>query len=167
MASRELGGGALLDESHFIDLMLWLFGRPRAISGRVERLSSLEISTDDNVDLMAVYEDGFRVSIHLDLYGRPHEKSVTVVGEGGTLQCLFDPNSLRYSSRSAGPWETMSIPCERNDMFLGVAREFIEILQHPTEPSCTIDDGVEVLRCVEAVRRSSAEERTIVLSDVS
>ena len=26
MASRDQGGGALLDESHFIDLMLWFFG---------------------------------------------------------------------------------------------------------------------------------------------
>src|SRR5436190_5931649 len=92
MASRELGGGALLDESHFIDLMLWLFGKPDALTGRVEHLSSLEITTDDNVDLLCIYKDNFRVTIHLDLFGRPHEKSLTAAGEDGTLQCLFDHN---------------------------------------------------------------------------
>ena len=34
MASQELGGGALLDESHFIDLMLWFFGVPERIFAR-------------------------------------------------------------------------------------------------------------------------------------
>jgi len=29
MASTELGGGALLDESHFVDIMYWFFGRPK------------------------------------------------------------------------------------------------------------------------------------------
>jgi predicted dehydrogenase len=156
MAHADQGGGALLDESHFLDLALWLFGRPRALYGRVERLSSLEITSDDNVDLVAVFDQGLRVTIHLDLYGRPHEKSVTVIGEGGTLQCEFAPNRLRHGTGAAG-WEDTLFACERNDMFLALAREFLDLIDLRTPPSCTIADGVEVLRCVEAARRSTAE----------
>jgi predicted dehydrogenase len=163
MASRELGGGALLDESHFIDLMLWLFGMPQAIQGRVERLSSLDIDTDDNVDLLAVYPNNLRVSIHLDLYGRPHEKMITVVGEAGTLQCRFDPNEVRFSSEAAGDWQVTPFACERNDMFLGVASEFLELLAGRGAPSCTIEDGVQVLRCVEALRQATEEGRSVPL----
>ena len=39
MASAAQGGGALLDESHWIDLMVWLFGRPQQLIGRVEKIS--------------------------------------------------------------------------------------------------------------------------------
>lgn len=163
MAKRELGGGALLDESHFIDIMLWMFGWPTAISGRSERLSSLEITTDDNVDLLAIYPDNFRVSIHLDIYGRPHEKSVTVVGENGTLQCLFDPDVVRWSSSPTGDWTERPFDCERNDMFFQTAREFLDVATGKWDPSCTIEDGVRVLQCVEAVRASTARERTIYL----
>lgn len=155
MASRELGGGALLDESHFLDLMLWFFGRPNAIGGKVEHLSSLEITTDDNVDLLAEYDGNFRVTIHLDLFGRPHEKSITVAGEDGTLQCLFDPNAVRQSSDAAGNWQSTPFTCERNEMFAAVAREFLDVMAGRMVPSCTIQDGVEVLRLVEAARRSS------------
>lgn len=167
MSSRELGGGALLDESHFVDLMLWLFGMPDAISGRVEHLSSLEISTDDNVDLTAIFPDRFRVTIHLDLYGRPHEKSITVVGENGTLQCLFDPNVLRYSTEAGGQWNTVVYQCERNNMFVAEAQEFLSVAAKSQPPSCTITDGVQVLRCIEAVRLSTREQRTIPLMEVS
>lgn len=163
MASKELGGGALLDESHFIDLMLWLFGEPDAILGRTEHLSDLEITTDDTVDLIAVYKDRLRVNIHLDLYGRPHEKSITVVGEGGTIQVSFDPHVVRTSSAAAGPWEETSFTCDRNDMFLACAREFLDVAAGRAAPSCTIADGVRVLECVEATRASQATGRTVAL----
>ena len=163
MASRELGGGALLDESHFIDLMIWLFGMPRSITARVEHLSSLEITTDDNVDLLAVYPDNFRVSLHLDLFGRPHAKSVTVVGENGTVECHFDPHRLRTASGASGPWQETVFSVDRNDMFIGVAREFLAMIDDVAAPSCTIGDGVRVLQCVEAARESSATERTVAL----
>ena len=39
MASREQGGGALLDESHWIDQMIWLAGMPRRLSGQVGKIS--------------------------------------------------------------------------------------------------------------------------------
>jgi predicted dehydrogenase len=166
MASRELGGGALLDESHFIDLMLWLFGLPTALLGRVERLSSLEITSDDNVDVIAVYANGFRVIIHLDLYGRPHEKSVSVIGEEGTLQCLFDPNVLRFSTVMKNSWQITTFDVDRNDMFLSAAQEFLEIINTKHSPSCSVADGVQVLRCVEAIRKSTSEERTIPLVEI-
>lgn len=166
MASRELGGGALLDESHFIDLMLWFFGMPEAISGRVEHLSTLEIATDDNVDLTAIYPGNFRITIHLDLYARPHEKSVTVVGETGTLQCLFDPNLLRFSADTTPEWKVTIFTCQRNDMFLAEAQEFLNVVAKNQVPSCTIAEGVRVLRCVEAVRLSTQHEKTIHLADI-
>ena len=163
MASRELGGGALLDESHFIDLMIWLFGMPASIAARVEHLSDLEITTDDNVDLLAVYPDNFRVSIHLDLYGRPHSKSVTVVGEAGTIECLFDPHRLRSSGDAGGNWQETLFACDRNDMFVGAAREFLEMVSNRRVGRCTVSDGVRVLECVEAARDSSDTGRTTPL----
>ena len=163
MASQELGGGALLDESHFIDLMLWLFGAPDAILGRTEHLSDLEITTDDTVDLIAVYRERLRVNIHLDLYGRPHEKSVTVVGEKGTAQVLFEPNVVRISSEAAG-WRETPFTCDRNDMFLACVREFMDVVSGTGGPSCTIADGVRVLECVEATRASQARGQTIAMT---
>ena len=70
MASRTLGGGALLDESHWIDLMVWWFGMPAHVMGTVSKRSSLDIETDDFVNIIATYPDGMTCTIHLDLLGR-------------------------------------------------------------------------------------------------
>jgi predicted dehydrogenase len=165
MASRELGGGALLDESHFIDLMLWFFGRPERVFARVEKISDLEITTDDFVEISAAYPSGLRVSIHLDLIGRPHEKQIVIVGEKGTLQCLFDPNAVRIADSPEPRWQTESFSVERNDMFLGVAREFLELMQGTCfHSTCTIVDGLKVLEVIAACRESQETSCEITLS---
>jgi predicted dehydrogenase len=155
MASRELGGGALLDESHFIDLMLWMFGSPERIFARIDKISDLDIETDDVVDIVATYRDGFRATIHLDLFGRPHEKQILVVGETGTVQCLFGPDVVRIGRSPGQEWETETFSVERNDMFMGVAREFLELIEGSrSQMTCTIDDGMNVLNVLDTCRQS-------------
>jgi predicted dehydrogenase len=164
MASRELGGGALLDESHFIDLMLWFFAMPARVFARVEKISELEIDTDDFVEISAVYNSGLRASVHLDLFGRPHEKHIVIVGERGSIQCLFDPNQIRIGYSAEAKWNIESFASERNDMFMAVAQEFLKLIeQERRNPTCTILDGLKTLRIIEACRESQSTGREIRL----
>jgi predicted dehydrogenase len=165
MASKELGGGALLDESHFVDLMLWFFGMPSEVFAKVERLSTLEIDTDDNVDILAVFESGLRVTIHLDLYGRPHEKFISVTGEKGTARWSFDPNRVEFASGMEHAWEGRDYAFERNEMFVRAAQEFVAVADGRAKPSCTLGDGVDVLRVLEACRTSSDTGRSVRLTE--
>jgi predicted dehydrogenase len=163
MASTALGGGALLDESHWTDLALWLFGKPATITADIAKLSDLDIDTDDNVDMLLTYEDGPRVTIHLDIYGRPHEKYIRFVGEQGTMLWTADPNRIAIGHEMTG-WSTCEeFTCERNDMFIAVAKEFIDVQKGAPVATCSLTDGVEVLRVIEAARTASAEGRTIAL----
>lgn len=165
MSSAKLGGGALLDESHWIDLMNWLFGPPSHIFGRVEKLSDLPIDADDHVDIAARYEDGKRVSVHLDLIGRPHEKTIRFIGTKGTLVWSADPNEIRIGTGAEQKWQRTPFTCARNDMFQAVAREFLDVIAGAT-PSCTLADGLQTMRVIEAVRRSSETGREIALDEV-
>ena len=164
MASNALGGGALLDESHWIDLMLWFFGMPDRLFARVEKVSSLEIDTDDNVDMIVQYPGGLRVSMHLDLFGRPHEKFIRFVGEQGTILWSMDPNRIAIGKEWSQTWETIDYQCERNDMFMAVDREFMRVVDGGPVRTCTIEDGVEALSIVEAARRSHASNRFVEVS---
>jgi predicted dehydrogenase len=159
MASRTLGGGAILDESHWLDLMLWFFGMPEKLFAKVEKISDLEIETDDNVDMLVFYNNDMRVSLHLDLYARPHEKSIQFVGENGTL--IWEPNSIKIGKEMNPDWETEEFNYDRNDMFVGVAEEFLKMLSGETDQSCSIDDGIRTLKIIEAAHQSSTTEKVI------
>lgn len=166
MSSAEKGGGALLDESHILDLIRWMFGMPDALFANIEKLSDLDISADDNVDILMNYADGKRVSIHLDLYARPHERQIIAVGEKGSLRWSYERNTVELCRASEQNWETTSFTCERNEMFLGAAVEFLALLNGARTPSCTVADGREVLRLVEACRLSQDTGRKVALSEV-
>ncbi|MBH63445.1 MAG: dehydrogenase [Alphaproteobacteria bacterium] len=163
MSSRELGGGAILDESHWIDLALWFFGMPRSVSARIEKISDLEIDADDNVDMIMEFDDGLRATLHLDLFGRPHEKSIRFVGEEGSCLWTESPNRVAFSGSASEDWDETTYTCERNDMFMGVTEEFLDVLDGQSVTTCSIEDGVRVLDVIEAARRSHEEERRIPL----
>lgn len=166
MSSAEQGGGALLDESHILDLVCWIFGMPAALFARVERLSNLDISSDDNVDVLMTYPDRKSVSIHLDLYARPHERQITVVGEKGTLRWSYERNVVELARDGEQKWETRAFSCDRNEMFLAAAREFLGMVQgQAVTPTCTVEDGRAVLRLVEACRESQASGRMVTVTE--
>ena len=166
MASVAQGGGALLDESHWIDLKLWFFGYPDWIWSDIGRLSSLEIETDDNVEILAGYSDGLRVSLHLDLYGRPHAKSIRFVGEEGSLVWSEVPNRIAIGRGSEQHWEEEIFLCQRNEMFSAAASEFLAMIDGAPPRTCTIADGVAAMRVIEAARLSSSEGRRVRFEEV-
>ncbi len=161
MASKTMGGGAILDESHWLDLMLWFFGIPEKLFAKVDKISDLEIETDDNVDMLVFYHNGLRVSLHLDLYARPHEKSIQFVGENGTL--IWEPNLIKIGKKMDPDWELEEFTYDRNDMFVAVAEEFLNLLSGADSQTCSLDDGIRVLEVIEAARQSSSTEKIIKL----
>lgn len=164
MANKEQGGGALLDESHFIDLLLWFAGKPHSVMASVDKISDLDISADDNVDVIASFSNGMKANLHLDLIGRPHQRHIIAVGETGTLMWSYEENAVKLSRTGELKWEDQIFTCERNDMFMGAASELLELIRGTrTAPSCSLADGIAALEVVDACRRSSAIGQTIRL----
>jgi predicted dehydrogenase len=160
MSSKELGGGALLDESHWIDLMLWFFGKPERVWGRIETIGSLELETDDHVDALFDYSNGLRVSMHLDLYGRPHEKSITFTGEKGSLKWTAEPNEIALGIGANPKWEVKKFDGDRNKMFVGVAQSFIDVI-NGHKPKNDLVGGIRVMQVIEALRASNTQSCSI------
>lgn len=164
-AKQDLNGGVLLEQIHFIDLMLWIFGMPDRIFARTGKISNLEREADDVVDIVAGYADQVLVTFHMDSFGRPHEQHIVVTGEEGTIQCLFAPDALRLSRMPELRWETEYFSIERNDMFLSVAREFLNILDgNNFDQTCTLEDGIRTLKVVEACKQSQGTRSEVILT---
>ena len=64
-------------------------------------------------------------------------------------------------------WETEEFNYDRNDMFVGVAEEFLSITGGDRKPTCNLDDGIRVLAVIEAARQSSSTEKVIKLDTLN
>jgi predicted dehydrogenase len=52
-------------------------------------------------------------------------------------------------------------------MFFAVAKEFLDVISGGAPRTCTIEDGVEAMRVIEAVRRSSVGGRRVKLEEIA
>jgi predicted dehydrogenase len=98
-----------------------------------------------------------RVHIHLDLYTRPTERSMAIFGDAGALKWNFDGNVVAQWNPAAAAWEETVFPGARNDMFDALAGEFLDVIAGRRAPTCTLADGLAVMRVIEAVRKSQRE----------
>ncbi len=85
-ASAERGGGVLLDLSHEIDYIQWLFGDMAVKSAVSRKISDLEIDSDDYLALIGRTSRGTYVSLSMDYLSQIPIREILVHTDGMTLK---------------------------------------------------------------------------------
>jgi predicted dehydrogenase len=150
----------------WIDQMIYLFDVPDSVYALVDKVSSLEIDSDDTVDIVATYHSGLIASIHLDLYTRPHEKEIKVYGDKGTITWQDDGDSsiLTLSGESV---ETISFDEARNVMFDEGVIDFLRVVRRESpRQTCGLSAGYEVMKVIEASRERAKKREVVNLASI-
>jgi len=141
-ARMDLGGGVLFDLIHEIDLACQLVGEPvEPVSSHVDKLSELQIETEDLVELFYRTDNSF-VSIHLDYLTRGYQRYIELVCEyGGIRADLFSNKVIVTNER--GEAEEKNFPkFLRNDMYLDMLSCFIKCIQKNKASPISLQDGL-------------------------
>ena len=163
MADPKQGGGCLLDESHAIDYMRWLLGEITEVSAIVDRVSALQIGTDDVADLTVRFASGAVGNIHMNLFAWNMHSHFELMGEGGVIQWRRMENEVRLYDPRAARWEVYPSGGQLNDMYVEEARHFVACVRGEAEPRCDGWDGLRTMQVIDAARRASAERRWVTI----
>lgn len=158
MSSANLGGGALLDESHFLELIIELFGLPNAIIGLQSKISDLDIDADDYVASHFKYKD-LLLDLSLDLFRRPHESYIEVYGAKGNLRCDFiSKTTTLTSNESYAKFKSSQeqFHYSREEIFFTMLKDFLNFIESTnTPPRVSFLRGYEVMSLIDQIRNSS------------
>ena len=69
-ARKELGGGVLLELSHELDYIRWLFGPIGSLTAVLHNSDTLGIEVEDGADIILKNTKGLPISVHLDFNSR-------------------------------------------------------------------------------------------------
>ena len=76
---------------------------------------------------------------------------------------IADPNEISIGKTMNQDWKKETFKMERNDMFMDLAKEFIDFIRNDKPVSCNYEDGIKVMQLIEAVRESSNTGKEVKL----
>lgn len=161
-AQAALGGGVLLELSHEIDCLRWLFGEVDWVSAVQSRQSDLDIDVEDVAHLVL----GFRqvgnsapviASVDMDFIRHDTTRTCTVIGATGTLRWDALAGTVAVFERGAKAWEPLFEHHDGpDDSYVAEWRHFLKCIAAGEAPEVSGEDGFAVLRVVEAARQSAS-----------
>lgn len=160
-AHQELGGGALLELSHEIDYLRWIFGEVEWVRATLSRQSELEIDVEDSAHLTMGFtnqSDGQQLVgvVDLDFIRRDRTRLCTAIGENGTLRWNGLTGEVTLFESSTNEWrEIYAHQNGRDDSYIAQWLSFLESIKENTTPAVTGEDGLRVLEIIQAARISS------------
>lgn len=179
-ARSDLGGGVVLTQCHSLDYLPWLVGKVKSVWGFTGTLSDLEVDVEDTAEIGLRFESGALGHLHLDFNQQPPAHRFEIIGTKGTLKWDLSDGAIRIYRASAeslaistgrdikggGEWQTYPLVegWERNVMFFEQMKHFVDVVKGNAEPICSLEDGVQVQRLVEAIHESNSMGRMIDLS---
>ena len=163
-SQKKLGGGALLELSHELDYLNWLFGGFTEVSATLGYSNTLDIDVEDSVDALLTNRAGIIFHLHLDFLQRLPSRTFKVVGDQGILiwNLLTDEVILNRSGVTSEVVFSDS-NYDRNNMYIEQLRAFVAFAGDYGKFDSTIGSGIEVMQLVEAIRLSNQNKSWVSL----
>lgn len=156
-ASKNLGGGALLELSHEIDYVLWLFGQPKSLKAMIENTQKLEIDVEDKVDIHLNYQDDYYAHIHLNFLDKPAHRYCKIEYEKATVSANIITGFIEIKEKNNNIEIINCTMSDANDAYLEELREFSKAIGKNKKTPITLHDGVDVLKIISACRESDQQ----------
>ena len=138
----------LLDLSHELDYVQWLAGPLEVEHAVNEKVSDLDIDSDDLLLLSARTQDDVHVHIGLNYFTRKPIRKIIMDGEGISIEGDLNTNIL--SVTEDGEASDYSFPdLERNDTYRA---QHQAVLESDLKNICTFTEGLNTMRLIENIR---------------
>jgi predicted dehydrogenase len=155
MAEKKQGGGSILDQSHIMDLVHYLFGEFDTVYALNGNLSSLEVNADDYSQLTTKLKSGVVASIHTDMFGRDHKKELEIKGEKGNIYWSSTDNMVTlYDPARKAKQVFRKFSPDFNLNYITEINHFIACCEGREQPRATLQEGIETMELILAAYRS-------------
>lgn len=156
-ARRELGGGALLELSHELDYLRWIFGEVHWVSACLRKQSTLEIDVEDTAHLLLGFagsgQRGLIASANLDFIRQDPTRTCTAIGERGTVCWDGVQGIVRHYVPETRAWtELFHEAPSRDESYLAEWLHLLACVDGTQTPAVGGADGLAVLEIIAAAR---------------
>jgi predicted dehydrogenase len=173
------GGGPLIDLGvHMLDLTRWIIGRPKVttvsgstfgeIGARIARAEGKAFDVEDLASALIRFDNG--TTLHLEVswalnFERREKIFLELSGPAGGLSSISYAGKEKEISifREQDGVLTQTEPISYPTTFASAQQHFIDCILNDTEPDANAEDGVEIMRILDAIYQSAHEHREVTV----
>jgi len=159
-AQKKLGGGVILELSHEIDYLSWIFGPITWVKSHASKQSNLEIDVEDTVNIIFGCKKSKKYeltgSLCMDFIRHDTSRFCLAIGEKGSLLWNGISGEVKLFSQNSDNWTVIYKDNPQRDFtYLEEINHFFAAIENLEEPNNSVSDGLETLFIVDAIKRSS------------
>ena len=140
-SKKELGGGVSIDLIHEWDYLTYLFGMPDEVYSILDKVSDLEIDTEDIAIYIAKYQN-MLLELHLDYFGRFPIRELMIFKKDETIIGDIFNNKIMFKNSN----ELIDFNEERNDYQIEELKYFFNLIINKIDNINDIDNALNVMK---------------------
>ena len=158
-ANRALGGGALLELSHELDYLLWLFGDLTLKYSWLRTTGELDLDVEDIANLVLVSVDGIYVTVHLDFVQKSTQRNCEIIGQHGRLVWDLLSNKVIIYKEEDSLILYSEPDYDKNNMYLDMMKAFEGESVVSRDCLATLKSSCEVVRIIEEAKHINQRDK--------
>lgn len=152
-AHKERGGGVLLDLSHEIDYITWLFGMIKEVKSIQTKISNLEINSDDITTFIGKTVRGAVVNVSMDYISKFVFREMKIHTDDSTIDVDFIDNCIVKYSKDGTIYKPTIPSVERNDL---LSKMHMDILKD-AETACSYYEGNKIMDVITMIQEQNCD----------
>ena len=161
-SNKKLGGGVLLELSHELDYLTWIFGDIESVYCKFSNTNHFDIDVEDNVDSILQTKRGQRINLHMDFLQNRATRKCKVIGEKGTLDFdILENRIIHYSENEDSKIIYDERVSDSNQPYIDMLKAFLNREKEEIDTLASLNQAKNVLEVIEAMRVSSKKNSVI------
>jgi len=158
-ADKNKGGGVLLELSHELNYLIWLFGRPIWTSAIVQKVSNLKLNVEDNA-LITFRFKRFTCNLELDFVSKQYERYCKIDTDKKTYLWDFKKNTIKRFNKNNKSKIIFQKKFDLNESYKKQLNYFLN--SNYIQINKYIHYSIDTLKVIDAIKISSSKNGALV-----
>lgn len=147
-AKKKLGGGVLLELSHELDFLKWLFKKIKILQVYNKQISELKINTDDILNVSGKANNKSFFNLNINFFSRINCRSIKVDGNNFSIEGDLINNTIKIAID-----DKEDLKIFKNFDIKNTFRSLhLELISQKLVHSCSIFEGLEIMKLIDKIR---------------
>ncbi len=154
---KFLGGGAINELSHDIDILLMLFKKINFLYGISLKVSNLKINVEDSAHAIfrsTKSKNNFHIFLNLDFYRHDKTRNCTVIGSKATAKWDGITNQITIHKKNLKKPELIKFDRNNNDTYMKEMKYFIDNVKKGRSLYNNFKQNLNVIKIIELLKKS-------------